>query len=339
MTRGDHDGTDAALRRLLEEAVADVQPHDRLIEIRRRTRQRARPRRRWLAVVTGAGVATAAVVGGAVLIGQLGPDDQGSPPVARATPTRATPVYFVGDAPGGPRLYREFQALPAASGTEALTEALARLEADGGPDDPDYRTVWPAGSFAGVEVADGRVVVTLDRPALQRPARVSRGQARLGIQQVVYTADAGLGEALPVSFQYDGTDATRVLGRAVSGPVPRAPQDEVVAPVNISDPSEGSAVDADYLVARGTVTSASRRVDWLLQTLDPAAGSDVITGHTRARPVEDGSAVEGGRLQWEVRIDVTGLGPGSYLLTAQTHPEGGNVLTGVATDTRTFVVR
>ncbi|GAA3829560.1 GerMN domain-containing protein [Nocardioides panacisoli] len=332
----DHTGDDQALRRLLEEAVADVHPPDRLIEIRRRTRRPARPQRRWLPVVVGAGAATAAVVAGAVLVGQLGRSGDDGPPVAEAPQDRAAAVYFVGEVPGGTRLYREFQSVPAASGTEAVTEALARLESDAGPDDPDYRTAWPAGSFGAVSVTDHEVVVSLNQPATRRPAGIAPAAARLGVQQVVYTADAALGRALPVSFEYAGTAARRVLGTSVPGPVDRAAQDRTVAPVNISDPSEGSSVDADFLVARGTMTDGVKKVDVLVQNLDDPGSSSAISVTVPGKAIQDGTLAVRGMLEWEAQIDVQGLGAGRYQLVVRA--VRANPMAPVPMDSRTFLV-
>lgn len=329
-------GDDQAIRRLLEEAVADVRPPDRLIEIRRRTRRPARPQRRWLPVVVGAGAATAAVVAGAVVVGQVGRSGDEGPPVAQEPQTRAAAVYFVGDVPSGTRLYREFQPVPAASGTEAVTEALARLESDAGPDDPDYQTAWPAGSFDAVSVTDHDVVVSLSRDATRRPAGVAPADVQLGMQQVVYTAEAALGESLPVSFEYDGAPARLVLGRAVPGPVGRAPQNRTIAPVNISDPSEGSSVDADFLVARGTMTAGVKKVDLQVQNLDDPASSSAIPVTVTGKAIHDGTVEVKGMLQWEARIDVHGLGAGRYQLTAKA--VRANPMAPVPMDSRTFVV-
>jgi hypothetical protein len=332
----DHAGDDQALRRLLEEAVADVHPADRLVEIRRLTRRPARPQRRWLPVVVGAGVATATVVAGAVLIGQIGRSTDEAPPAAQAPQTRAAAVYFVGEVPGGARLYREFQSVPAASGVDAVTEALGRLESDAGPADPDYQTAWPAGSFGGVTVTGGKVVVSLNRTATRRPAGVAPADARLGVQQVVYTAEAALGRSVPVSFEYDGTPAREVLGRGVPTSVTRAPQDSTVAPVNISDPSEGSSVDADFLVARGTMTAGVKKVDLQVQNLDDPTSTTAISVRVTGKAIQDGTVEVQGMLQWEAQIDVHGLGAGRYRLVAKA--ARANPMAPAPTDSRTFIV-
>jgi hypothetical protein len=273
-------------------------------------------------------------VGGAVLVGQVGgPGDDGAP-VAQEPQHRAAAIYFVGRTPDGPRLYREFQSVPAASGTEAVTEALDRLEA--GPEDPDYRTVWPAGSFTDVSVTSDQVVVSLGDAAVA-PTSATRKDVDLGIQQVVFTAEAGVGRALPVVFEHDGAPAKRVLGAKIpTRSVGRAAQDSTLAPVNISDPSEGSSVDADFLVARGTVLD-DHKVRLALQR---TSSGDLIPETVETQPITDGSVVVRGMRQWESHIDVSSLGPGTYILVAQAPASGsGRDPLKAATDTRTFVVR
>ncbi len=96
--------TDDDLRDLLTDAVSDVEPAYRLDTIKARTHRPAR--RGWYAV--GGAVLAAAAVVTAVNLGQ---DDgrrrDNAPPATDAEHTAA--LYFVGDTPAGPRLYREFQ--------------------------------------------------------------------------------------------------------------------------------------------------------------------------------------------------------------------------------------
>lgn len=333
---------DEALRRLLGDAVAGVRPTDRLGEIRRRTRRRSGRSRRWLPVVAGAGVATAAVVGGVVLLGQLGNDE----PAPAAQPERdlqlvqATAVYFVGDTELGPRLFREFQSVPVADRTGTVERALARVEPAGGPVDPDYRTLWPDSSFAGVDLADDRVTIELaDSAALERPAGVSNREAWIGIQQVVYTAEASLGESLPVAFEYDGAPARRVLGVEVQAVVERDRQYDVMSPVNISDPDEGMVVDGDVLHARGTRTDLAAEVRW---TVEPVLGEDekglAFGGPTTTR-LESGDPGDMGGLAWVVDVDVSALRPGDYVFSASVRSTGqASDSPAGFSDTRTFTI-
>lgn len=340
----DNGATDEALRRLLGDAVADVRPTDRLGEIRRRTRRRGGSRR-WLPVVAGAGVATAAVVGGVVLIGQLGNEEPPAGPAASPSPDLelvvASALYYLGDTPTGPRLFREFHALPATNGDEAVEQSLSSVDpADGGPDDPDYRTVWPEGSFSGAEVADDRITIELAAAAADRPAGVSEREAWIGIQQVVYTADAAIRRSLPVAFELDGAPAEEVLGVEVEELVERDRQYDVLTPVNISDPVEGKAVKGDWLFARGTTIEAPREVTWQVEQIvssDETSGSGIggAAFGGRARAGDEGTDGPG----WRARIDLSGLPVGEYLLIAEVRHIGqASDSPAFYSDTRRFVV-
>lgn len=338
----DHRPDDERLRDLLSDAVADVEPHDRLGEIRRRTQERARRRRRWLPVVAGAGLATAAIVVGTVVVARLGDDGPppDEPPPAASEPTasgngRATPVYFLGETATGPRLYREFQRLPDGSGEERVATALDRLVVSAGPDDPDYETFWPDGSFVDVAVGDEAVTVDVASHALPEPAdaRPERDR-RQALQQVVHTAEAVLGDDLPVAFSHDGAPAAEVLGVRVSGPVARDRQYDVVAPVNISDPVEGFTVSpGSPWSARGTASVYVTEVAW---TLSDGGGSVVAEGTADVTTDEPGSAEFPG---WAATIDAD-LAAGAYVFEARVTAIGETTDTPATfTDTRTVVVR
>lgn len=339
--RDDNGATDDALRRLLGEAVSDVRPADRLGEIRRRTQRRTRRGRRWLPVVAGAGVATAAVVGGVVLLGRLGSDDPGPAAGPATSPdTHAAAIYFVGDTALGPRLFREFQSVPRADEEATLALALDRVEPSGGPADPDYRTVWPEASFAGARVDEDGVTIELAADeALRRPAGVSNREAWIGIQQVVYTAGASVGQALPVAFEYDDAPAEQVLGIEVGRLVERDRQHDVVSPVNISDPDEGAIVEGEVLRARGTRTDTNGRLSWkVVSANDPYEEGLGVGG--LATPFSPGADDEADALAWSIVVDLATLGPGDYVFSVHTRTTGQTSDSPARfVDTRTFTVR
>lgn len=299
---------DDDLRHLLGDAVADVTPNDRLGEIRRRTARPVR-RRRWPVVVLGAGTATAAVVAAVALVSSIGTPVEDDAPTARpAERTDAVATYFVGDTMKGDRLFREFQSVPRSRDeADRALEALRRLES--GPADPDYRTLWPAGSFVSVETSAALITVGLSDAAADDLASMRTD----GLQQVVYTAQAAVARVVPVSF----ASGSRVL-------LPDVARDNAVLnALNISDPLEGHTVD-DLLTVRGTVrplNSAIVAVPWSLRSGDGAVAL------SRRAPITDGA--------WEQTVDISSLAPGRYVLFAR-------VLDGVDTqaiDTRTITVR
>lgn len=337
---------DERLRALFHDAVSDVEPRDRLADVRRRTRARRTPTsRRWLPVLVGAGAVGATVVAATFVVNGLGDDgpDGGTPVAASSSPETpdepiagAAGIYFISDTPTGPRLFREFQFVGRTTGPEekALL-ALERLST--GPKDPDYETLWPEGSFRSVTVETDRIVVELG----SEEALVSDGSGLglLGVQQAVYTAEAALGATLPVSFEWEGAPAREVLGFQVGARVERDTSFTLTAPVNITDPAEQLAVEDGTFVANGTMATYVRNVVWSLEQQD-----GVVVDEGGTTPVDitgpDARATLGAP-GWETEeIDVSDLTPGDYVFvvtvvdTGQTsdRPEE-------FSDTRTISVR
>jgi hypothetical protein len=239
--------------------------------------------------------------------------------------TQAAALYFVGTTPAGTRLFREFQGVPTTADTSALAlHALRRLEEDAGPDDPDYRTLWPDGAFTDVTVGDDWISVEVSGAALELPEQADRADAVLGVQQAVHTAEAAAGSSLPIAFELDGAPVRTILGVDVDQLVARMPG--VRAPVNISDPTEG-LVAGDTLTARGTVGPVADgepgEVLWQLR----GPGGGVAASGTAT--VDERS--------WDTgAIDVSGLAPGAYVLSARVSSDTDDL---VASDTRTITVR
>ncbi|MEZ0578961.1 GerMN domain-containing protein [Nocardioides sp. MH1] len=345
MTPGDDE-----LRGLFHDAVADVEPADRLGEVRRRTSGRRAPSRRWVPLLAGAGAVAATVVTAAVVVSTVDDDaPDHDTPVASSSPstdsteppaTAAAGIYYVAETPTGPRLYREFQAVGSTSDpAQKVLIALQRLTTDSGPRDPDYRTLWPARSFSSVQVADDRVVVDLgtDDALVAGPGGPAEG--RYGVQQAVYTAEAALSQTLPVAFVRDGRPAPTVLGVKVGDLVDRDRSFDLTAPVNITDPGERLAVDGDTLQANGTISAdVAGPVRWTL-----AHDGDVVV-HGQAQPLDitgaDARATLGAP-GWETEpIDISGLAPGTYVFTATVTGTGQTSdAPAQFSDTRTITVR
>lgn len=319
---------DRDLSDLLTDAVADVEPADRLTEIRERTA--ARPRRVGWYAAGGTLLAVAVTVTAVALVASSGPKAEDPPtgstttsPDPSETPGLApVPVYFVGNTPAGDRLYREFHLL-GGRGAPVAAQAVTT-----GPDDPDYRTLWPEGSVAQVDVRGGVINVTVADPSLHdRPASMTKAEAELAIQQMIFTVQAAEGSRQPVQFRLGANPVDRVFGVPTSEPLANAAPLDVVSWANISDPAEGRVVDTNTFTARGTVESFDGSVQWEVLDVD---GQVVLDGYGLV--VEPDLVPQG----WQTQVDVSSLRPGTYMFTVH-----GNdyPTTGRSTDTRTIVVQ
>lgn len=308
------------LRDLLTDAVSDVEPRYRLDTIRART-QRRPFHWGWRAVGVAALASTAVVTTVAVL---NGPDHGPVPGPPASEAPRVAGLYFVGETPEGPRLYREWRLV--SGGPIADLRAITEAE---GPIDPDYSTLWPAGIFEAVEVRDGVIAVELGEwtgPTYD----IDPALVHAYLQAVVYTAQAATATQLPVQFTADGEPAREPFG-VLRGrkPIQRDPQNDVLALVSVSDPAEGTRVSGSFM-ARGRANSNEANVPWEIRD-----GDD--------RVVAEGFATADGWMdrlyEWETKVDVSRLEPGRYTFVAMTEdPSGGAEGNGPTYDTRTIVV-
>lgn len=298
------------LHDLLHDAVSDVEPSDRLTELRARTTTPARAARPWFWAAGATVLATAAAVAVLAVVGDRpAPGHDHHMAMDPPASTQLVAAYFIGDPPGGEaRLYREFDEV--ATG-DPLQRALERIELPAG--DPDYRTTWAPGSFESATLADGTIEVELGDAGPPAPEGIAA-------QQLVYTLQAAVGGQLPVQLVDDG--------EPVGEPYQAAPQLDVLSPVSISDPAEGNDY-AGTMVARGRARSEDGRATWELM-LD---GVIVRSGTVDVGPT---------MTPWEVTIDLSGFEPGSYVfeLTGYIPPDTSASSYSIPpTDTRTISVR
>lgn len=173
-----------------------------------------------------------------------------SAPVGAGTPSptqvpsgelRALPVYYVADTPAGFRLYREFHRVTTA---DPASDAVREMLADPTGDDPDYRTLWPAGTALRVPVtaANGMITVDLSSEA-SGPAMIGGEAAELTVQQLVFTVQGALQSTDPVRLLVDGEPVAELWGSVSTGePVRRADQYAVRSLVQIDAPADGARV-------------------------------------------------------------------------------------------------
>lgn len=237
----------------------------------------------------------------------------------------AVPAYYVGETPQGARLYREFTQV---AGVDRLVAAAAAVTT-GDPVDPDYRSLWPRGRFASVSTEGDAIEVELADDSWLEAGSLDAEQAELTVQQLVYSLQGALGERLPVRVTYDGSPAATLLGVAVGDGLRAAPELDVMALVNITEPAEGTAV-GDTFTATGRASSFEATVPW--EVLD-ASGEVVVEGFATAEGWAD-------KLHpWTTEVDVSELPAGSYTFVARTDDPSGGEGGGPTEDTKRITVR
>jgi hypothetical protein len=251
-----------------------------------------------------------------------------SSPSGDPADTVAAPVYFVGDTPQGPRLLREFRKVEA---DNPLDEAAALLTA-GDVLDADYRTLFPAGAFESVTKSDGAgaYVVQLADDRWEAPAEgMTRREAKLAVQQLVYTVQGVGQERLPVLVQL-GADPAPLFGIDTSHGLEAAPQLDVLALVNVTSPEEGTVVSGTF-TASGVASSFEATVPWEIREGD-ADGQVVQHGFSTAEGWMDKL------YPWTTEIDVSELDPGTYAFVASTDDPSDGEGAGPTEDSKTIVV-
>ena len=270
---------DDDLRQALHDAVADVRPHGTYDDIRSRTTEET-PMKRWFVPTLAVAAVMAAVLAGGVWL--LSDDGEklspaGTPTTGTSTGAtdpsespggleeRAVPAYFVGETAHGKKLYREFQRKSVCAETECLLKAAMVTALTGRPGDPDYRSPWPEGTTVGAVSYDGdTIVVHLADGVQERPSGMSAADADLAIQQAVFTAQAAVGQGrVPVQLVVEGGSG-RVLGVAASEPFAADNPDEVLAPVQVDSPTDGTTVSSHFTVT-GRAATFEANVVWELK--------------------------------------------------------------------------
>lgn len=247
-----------------------------------------------------------------------------SPAESPAAAGTAVPIYFAGDGPGGRTvLFREFHRVEG----DPLTEA-ARLVAGGGqPDDPDYRTLWPAVEISSVQATDGLLVVDIPSDGFtQRPDGMTRRDARLALQQLVYTLQGVQQERVPVQIKRGGTDF-RLFGLPSDVPYEAADALRTLNLVSITSPVEGDTVTGDTLTVTGVANSfeASGPCRLLQDGQEVALEAYQSDGWMEER-----------LFPFEVDLPLGGV-TGEVVVQCETDdPSGGTEGPGAAIDTRTI---
>ena len=282
--------------------------------------------------------ALAIVTGAALTLGLAGCDLGGKDAPGGTQPTHSTdagvrvPAYFAGRTPQGLRLFLEQQDV---QGTDRRAAAARSLLA-ARPRDPDYRSLLPLASLDSNQVtehrAGGRVTFSVavgSQRWTRRPQGMSRGEARLAVQELLYTLRAAAGDgsrAARIEFRLDGR-SVRFLG--VPSGTPAASPVRTLAMVNVLAPDDRTVVTGDSISASGLADSFEAHVPW--QVLDDR-GRRVLNGFTTAKGW-------GRRLYpWQATVDIGSLQPGRYTFLAKTSNPSGREGFEPTEDTKTFRV-
>lgn len=228
-----------------------------------------------------------------------------APASASASPsdasTEARAVYYLADDGGGPRLYREFHRRPVQSTPTAKVKDAVEAMLTSPAQDSDYTSLWSRQTIVrGVRITGTTAYVDLSSQA--RTANAGGASENASVQQLVHTVTAAANDVRGVQLLIEGKQATDLWGHVdVSKPVSRQPAAEILAPVWITTPDDGSLRTGGTFGGEATVFEAT--VSWeLLQ------GGDVVKrGFTTA------SIGAPGRGSWTDTADVPA---GNYVLRA-----------------------
>lgn len=263
-------------------------------------------RRIVLVVVTGV-LAAACGTGPPAPADPPVPAPIGTTPPAAGVEDRALPVYYVNETAAGPRLQREFRRVATA---DPASDALRTMLAGPTGLDPDYRTLWPAGTALREPVTADDGVITVDLTGVTPGAQVGSAAAELTVQQLVYTVQGALQSSDPVRILLDGEPVDELFGAvSTTDPVPRGDIFATRSLVQIDTPAEGATVGPEVRVT-GEAAVFEATLLWEVR----AGGEVVESGFT---------STEEGQTFAPFAFTVT-LEPGGYVVRImEDDPSGG----------------
>lgn len=234
-------------------------------------------------------------------------------PVDTADPTLAAlPAYHpahIGDDLHSIRLYREWVNIDGVQRSDPVDERLGaaiRAALTGyAPNTDGYLNYWWDVSLDSVAVTAERITIRLSSPG---PSEVSEEEARISVQQLVWTAQAAVGEgAVPVRFEVsDGS--SRLFGRLPTDrdynrPASRDLYYEDLAPIWITSPTREQVISGDDVVVSGEATVFEGTYQWeLIDDTGAVIRSDF------------GQASAGGPARGTYEIRLGRLDPGHYTI-------------------------
>ena len=158
---------------------------------------------------------------------------------------------------------------------------------------------------------------------------MSDKEAKLAVQQIVYTVQGIAAEAGPGRFvTLDGDTGAALRARTPAAGFEAAPQNDVLALVNVTEPEQDSQ-PGDTFTASGVANSFEATVPWEVRD---ESGAKVLEGFATAEGWGDKL------YPWESQVDVSGLAPGTYTFVAMTDDPSDGEGGGPTEDTKTFTL-
>lgn len=347
------------LRESLRRDAERISPRDRRAEILGMAHEQTRvvePRRRWLIPI---GAAASVALIGAIVWGTANtggsqqvtpaatststtaPSATGASPTASpssgtgATTQVALPAYFVGATSGtGDRfgLYREFvrKAVPAGATQAQKAKAAVAVAMNAQPftNYEPYVQPWAGTKVEDLTVTPSLITITLSGPGA---SGFTAEQTRLAVQELVWTAQAAIGQGnIPVKFVVaDGS--TKLFGTYGTDKTYLRPakdlQFEDLAPIWISSPDRDQVLPASApVVVSGESCAFEATTQWQLKK----AGTTIRSGVTTA---SSGCPVRG---TWKVDLGVLPAGDYTFRMFEVSMQDGQGI---VAETSKPFTVR
>jgi immunoglobulin-like protein involved in spore germination len=160
------------------------------------------------------------------------------------------------------------------------------------------------------------------------PGDMTKEQAKLAVQQLVYTVQGVQQARVPVLVQ-NGADPVALFGIDTSGGLKAAKPLDVLAFMNVTTPEEGAKVSGSF-TAEGVGSSFEATVLWEVRD---GSGTAVLDGFTTAEGWIDKL------YPWTAEVDVSSLAPGTYTFAALTDDPSDGEGGGPTEDTKTITVQ
>ncbi len=228
---------------------------------------------------------------------------------AGATTQVALPAYFVG-ATSAARdtfgLYREFVQAPvpvnATSAQKARAALAVAMNAKTFTASEPYLEPWSGTTVTDVQVMPSLITITMSGPGA---SGLTAAQTKLAVQQLVWTAQAAIGQGSPPVKFVIADGSPKLFGTYPTAQTYNRPakdlQYEVLAPIWITSPVRGQTFPAGTAMsAAGQSCAFEGTTQWQLKNGEKVVRSGVATASS-------GCPTRG---TWQVKLGV--LGSGSY---------------------------